>query len=263
MKEFYAEREQILTPIEFSSIKKAFLHIYNQFLQDGYFTKERFIWAYQDPEFFLFQKLGIWDIWPFEQKIETYDEAALFTVIEFLYETVFNEKITGISKDFENGRIRYRNQINDILRFYNGGYKLSEDGKIQKFSPIGFETLIEEYIETNDSENIDSRIKYAISKFSRYNSSIEDKKDAVRTLADILEYLREDLKGRIFLPKSDENDLFNIINNFDIRHLNRKQQSDYDKDLWYDWMFYTFLISIRVLLKLNDEKFDLKIEHAK
>ena len=79
--------------------------------------------------------------------------------------------------------------VNDILRYYNGGYELSEDGEILKLSPPGFEPLIEEDIETNDPENIDSRVKYAISKFSRYNSSIEEKKEAVRTLADVLEYL--------------------------------------------------------------------------
>lgn len=267
MKEFYAEREQILTPIEFSSIKKAFLHIYNQFLQDGYFAKKRFIWAYQDPELFLFQKLGIWDIWPFEQKIETYDEAALFSVIEFLYEAGFNEKI--ISKDFENGRIGYRNQINDILRFYNGGYKLSGDGKIQKLSLPGFEGLTEIDIETNDPEKIDKKVKYAISKFSLYNSSIWDKREAVRTLADVLEHLKEIIKEEgICLPTDNEKmllnivnkDLFNIINNFGIRHLNKDQLTDYN-EVWYDWMFYVFLASIHVELKLKNERFDLK-EHA-
>jgi len=121
-----------------------------------------------------------------------------------------------------------------------------------------FETLIKESIETNDPENIDLRLKYAVSKFSRYSSSIGDKKEAVRTLADVLEFLKE---SDIRLPRDDEKNLFNIINNFDIRHLNRKQQSDYDKDIWYDWMFYTFLASIHVLLKLNDKKLDLKVQH--
>lgn len=270
MKKYYAEREQILPSIEFNSIKKAFLHIYNQFLQDGYFAKERFIWAYQDPELFLFQKLGMWDIWPFEQKIETYDEATLFSVIEFLYEAVFNERITEISEDFKNGQIRYGNQINDILRFYNGGYKLSKDGKIQKLSPPGFEGLTEVDIETNDPERIDKRVKYAISKFSLYNSSIWDKKEAVRTLADVLEYLKKIIKKEgIYLPTDNDRmlfniinkELFNIINNFDIRHLNKDQLTGYD-EVWYDWMFYTFLASIHVELRFKDEKFGLKITHA-
>lgn len=164
--------------------------------------------------------------------------------------------------EVSNGlNIRLNNTINDINELFKLdkiGYEIVDE-KIQKISQPGSESLIKEAVETNDPKNIDSRIKYAIIKFSRYNSSIEDKKEAVRTLADVLEYLR---KSNIKLPKNDDSDLFNIINNFDIRHLNRAQQSDYDKDVWYDWMFYTFLASIHVLLKLNVEKFDLKITNT-
>lgn len=150
------------------------------------------------------------------------------------------------------------NDINDIFKIDKVGYEIV-DGKILKLSLPGFETLIKEAIETNDPESIDLRVKYAISKFSHYNSSIEDKKEAVRKLADVLEYLRE---GGIRLPKDDDNTLFNIINNFDIRHLNRKQQTDYDKDIWYDWMFYTFLSSINVLLKLDKKQFNQEVQHT-
>jgi hypothetical protein len=73
----------------------------------------------------------------------------------------------------------------------------------------------------------------------------------------VLEYLRKD---NIKLPKNDDGELFQIINKFDIRHHNQTQKGDYDKEVWYDWMFYTFLASIHVLLKLNDKKFDLKIQ---
>jgi len=139
------------------------------------------------------------------------------------------------------------NDINKIFKIDKIGYEIV-DCKIQKISQLGFETMTEEAIETNDSKNIDSRIKYAISKFSYYNSSIEDKKEAVRTLADILEYLR---KSNIKFPKNDDSDLFNLINNFDIRHHNQAQKGEYDKDIWYDWMFYTFLASIHVLFEIE------------
>jgi hypothetical protein len=150
------------------------------------------------------------------------------------------------------------NDINDIFKIDKVGYEIV-DGKIQKLSSPGFETLIKEAVETNEPKNIDLKVKYSISKFSRYNSSVEDKKEAVRTLADVLEYLQ---KSDIRLPKADEKNLFNIINNFDIRHLNRNQQNDYDKDIWYDWMFYTFLASIHVLLKLDEKQFNLEIQHT-
>lgn len=93
-----------------------------------------------------------------------------------------------------------------------------------------------------------------LSKYRRYSATIDDKKDAVRTLADVLEFLRRE---GIKLSDKGDDDLFRIINRFDIRHHNREQQGDYDKEVWYDWMFYTFLSSINVLLKLEN-KFRLK-----
>ncbi|AKB32824.1 hypothetical protein MSSIH_2134 [Methanosarcina siciliae HI350] len=258
MKKYYAEREHALDQIDFISIKYSFLRIYKQFFYDNYFVKEGFEFARTDPVLFLFRKLGSWNIWPFEKKIETYDEATLFSVIEFLYEYVYNKAIDG-SSSLEDGQKKYRSMVNDILRYYNGGYKLSEYGEIKKLSPPGFEPLIEGTIETNHPEDIDSIVSSAISKYLSYNASIDDKKQAVRNLADVLEYLK---KGEIKLNGEDNKDLFHIINKdlfhiinkFDIRHHNRSQQSDYDKDVWYDWMFYTFLASIHAFSKLNAEK---------
>ena len=75
--------------------------------------------------------------------------------------------------------------------------------------------------------------------FRRRNSTLGDRHNAVRTLADIFEQLRPELKKAI--TKNDEGDLFNIANNFAIRHNNDKQKTDYDKALWLSWMFYFYL----------------------
>lgn len=260
MKRYYAEREQLLEPVDLNTLKSYFIRVYNQFFYEGYFAKERFDWAVIDPELYLFQKLQIKNIWPFEKHIETYDEATLFSVIEFLYEYVYyNLPYAKYYEDLKDGQKEYRNMVNDLLRFYNEGYKLSENGEIQKLSPPCFEALINEIFETNDSENIDFKVNYAISKFSRYNSSIEDKDAALIKLAGVLEYLQ---KRGIKLYEKDDDALFQIMNDFNIRHKNRKQHTNYDKDIWFDWMFYTFLASIHVLLKLNEKKFDLKIQHT-
>ncbi|AKB29516.1 RpoS [Methanosarcina siciliae T4/M] len=270
MKKYYTEREFNSIPkIELPILSSYFLRIYKQLSEDMFFERGEKIWGHE-PEFFIFRKLGLWGIWPIEENIAKYEESTLFSVIELLHDYVSRKYFAGVSEfaiegvvyeyDKKYGQRVYRTMVNDILRYYNGGYELSEDGEILKLSPLGFETLVEKDIETNDPENIDLRVKYSISKFSRYNSSIEDKKDAVRTLGDVLEYLG---KFGIKLDNKDDSDLFKIINGFDIRHHNREQQRGYDKDAWYDWMFYTFLASIHVLLKLYNEKLDLKIQHTK
>lgn len=260
-KKYYHERKGSLdSKINFEDLKAFFCLIYQEFESKKYFAHAKVKWG-NHVGLFIYRKTKLLNIWPIEDNIWSYDETTLFTVIEFLYDYVSeDERIYGYEPFLGCGKIEYREAVNEVLEDYNGGYELSEDGQILKIPPSGFEPLIEENFETNDPENIDLRKKHAISKFSRYNSSVEEKKEAVRTLADVLEYLK---KSDIKLPEKDDKDLFNIINNFDIRHLNRKQQSAYDKDIWYEWMFYTFLASINVLLKLNGEKFDLKITNTK
>jgi hypothetical protein len=160
-----------------------------------------------------------------------------------------------LSEDYIGLSDRLRNTVKDINTIFKKdkiGYEIV-DRRINKTSLPGFETLVSETFETSDPNNIDFRIQSAISKYFYYDSSIEDKKDAIIKLAGVLEYLRD---NGIKLPKKDDDDLFNIMNNFDIRHHKKIQQRDYDKDIWYDWLFYTFLASINVLLKLNDEIFD-------
>ena len=50
--------------------------------------------------------------------------------------------------------------------------------------------------------------------------------------------------------KPDEGDLFNIVNNFGIRHHNDAQKTQYDKPIWYSWMFYYDLATIHAAVRL-------------
>ena len=170
----------------------------------------------------------------------------MVTVIEFLYDAVSDPNSMTSSYNDEKGKEEYRMEINDFLKDYDRGYELSGDGEILEIAPTGLEHIFEEKIQTDDPENIDIRIQDSIAKYRKYGATLSDKKDAIRGLADVLEFLKD---KKITLPSKDDNDLFNIINGFDIRHHRRIQKSGYDKDIWYDWMFYTFLASIHVLIK--------------
>ena len=66
--------------------------------------------------------------------------------------------------------------------------------------------------------------------------------------ADVLVYLRPRLKEA--LRSEDERDLFKIANNFGIRHHNQTQKTDYDKPIWYSWMFYYYLATLHAALRL-------------
>ena len=101
---------------------------------------------------------------------------------------------------------------------------------------------------TDDPENVESSVRAAILKFRRHRSTLEDRRDAVRDLADVLEFLRPQLK--LVLTRKDESDLFSIANNFGIRHHNDQQKTDYDSAIWHSWMFYYYLATIHAAVRL-------------
>ncbi|MGY2486212.1 hypothetical protein [Cupriavidus sp. CP313] len=77
---------------------------------------------------------------------------------------------------------------------------------------------------------------------------MSERRDAVRDLADVLEFLRGEAKA-VLLSK-DEADLFNLANNFGIRHHNKEQKTDYDASIWLSWAFYYYLATIHACVRL-------------
>jgi hypothetical protein len=120
-------------------------------------------------------------------------------------------------------------------------------GEIQSRIEAGFEKLFEAPLPSLDSANIEEKISHAKAKFRNARSSLEDRREAIRNLADVLEFLRPQIREYIFSP--DESDLFNIVNNFGIRHHNSKQKVRYDKSIWCSWMFYFYLATIHAIMR--------------
>ncbi|WP_202710423.1 hypothetical protein [Sporosalibacterium faouarense] len=268
-KKYYGERIGVIKTdkCDFEMLKKLFLNLYIKLDNELYFHEGMGYYCTDEGNVIgtigkdiaaeIYLKTGLEEVWPIKGYIYDYDEVEFFTIIEFLYEYVSapidkyyhewnNCGWHATSFDKEKGQKKFREEVNKLLDRYEEDYCLSDSGEIYTESPNGLSSLIEKKIDTGDIKNVDDRVKYAISKFLRYDSNINEKKDAVRTLADILEYYK---KQGIRFENKDDSDLFNIINGFDIRHHNKLQQSNYDKELWYEWMFYTFLASINVLIK--------------
>lgn len=196
---------------------------------------------------------------PINSKIANYAEDDLFDVLEFLYDHC-SKPITRHyhnwgncgwhceTFDREPGRLEYRERMNKILELYGQGYELSSAGEILILADNGLSGLFEAPIPTNDPDNVKARVQAAQTKFRRYRSSMDERRDAIRDLADVLEYLRPQLKA--VLTKKDEADLFEIANNFGIRHHKAGQKTDYDKPIWYSWLFYYYLATIHAAVRL-------------
>ncbi|TGK87184.1 hypothetical protein EHQ31_00795 [Leptospira montravelensis] len=208
----------------------------------------------------LFLKVRKRNLWPIYNHYEYYSEEDLFDIIEFLWDIVRKpvytqeriEQLYGFdifeSFDIELGRKEFSDQINAQLIDYNKDYILEKDGMIYKKSEFGVQEIFDAEPPTND-EKILIKLSDSIKKFRNRHSNEKDRKDSVRELADILEYIRPNINDLI--SEQDESDLFNIINNFSIRHMNQRQKENIDESIWNNWQFYIFLSTIYAYLKLK------------
>jgi len=269
-----------IKPLPLKELIKLFIGIYNQFKKNGYFDEafgfhctgnaqtprsEKIAGKIEDVDLEIFLTIRKKDLFPVSSHAQNYSEDDLFDVIEFLYQHV-SKPIDGFFHKWhqcgqhwdtfeqESGRREYKKSINQILIHYENRFELSENGEILHKPEEGFEPIFKADIPSSDTNVVD-RISSAILTFRRHGSSVNDRRQAVRDLADVLEYLRPKVKE--FLTKKDDKDLFNIANNFGIRHHNDNQKTSYDAVIWLSWMFYFYLSTIHVILrKMKHDKLE-------
>jgi hypothetical protein len=255
-------------------LKDLFQRVYGNLSEVGFFDENFGYWCVDDNhvpgkitdvELEIFLKIRKKDLWPILNFIKYYSEDDLFDIMEFLYLHV-SKPIDGTYHSYNDcgmhwetfntseGQKEFRAKINEILAMYVGQFELSENGEVLSKPDVGFEKIFEADIPSN-KRDIVNRMESAILRYRRHGSTTDDRRQAVRDLADVLEFLRPEIKS--VFTKQDEKDLFNIANNFGIRHHNEQQKTNYDTALWLSWMFYYYLATIHVLLrKIESEKFN-------
>lgn len=258
--------------VNFDVLKKLFLIVYKKLDTEGYFQKYFGINCTDgyiegelggEIEAIVFVNLRKEQLYPIIENLSNYTEDDFFDMLEFLHDHC-SKGLDGsyhswnqCGYHYENfndnaGQKHFREVVNPILKEYKGGYEISDEGEILVLSDTGLATLFEADVPSKDEENVVNRVQAAILKFRRHSSTLDDRRVAVRELADILEFLKKDIK--MVLNKKDEIDLFNIANNFGIRHHNADQQTEYDKAIWYSWIFYHYLATIHTVIRLKSKK---------
>jgi hypothetical protein len=272
---YYSVRTGKISPdqqVNFEVLKKLFSVTYNKLNSDGYFQKyfginceDGYIPGELGEEIdaMVFVNLRKDNLYPIYQNLPNYTEDDFFDIIEFLHDHC-SKGLNGHYHSWNNcgyhyeefndieGQKHFRELLNPILREYKDGFEISESGEILILSDNGLSNLFEADIPTNDKDNISNKINSAILKFRRHKSTLDDRREAIRELADVLEFLRPAIKQH--LNKKDENDIFNIANNFGIRHHNKDQQTEYDKAIWYSWIFYYYLATLHAVLRMTNKK---------
>lgn len=202
---------------------------------------------------------------------EEITEDHLFDALEFLYdyvskpgewgwrttETGWNYQDWG-AYDEEAGRTEFRTKANTFLADYRSGYELTEEGVVLAFGTDGLQYILDAEIIPYDEANVDSKVRNAITKWRNRHLSLEEKKEAIRELADVFEWLKKTKGLSSVLDRKDESAIFDVANNFGIRHHNPEQKTNYDRAIWFSWIFHFYLATyhaaVRLLIKHESKK---------
>ncbi len=247
-----------------------FVRVYDQFDDGGYFAEAfgsecvdagLIPGKVRDVDLEIFLAIHKSNLWPVRKCATKYSEDDFFDMIEFLFQHV-SKPVDGTyhswndcgmhwtTFDQAGGRAEFCEKVNVVLGHYEHAFELSPNGEVLQTPEQGFERIFAADLPSEDP-NIVDRVNAAILRFRRHGSTIDDRRQAVRDLADIFEYLRPSVQT--LLTSKDENDLFNLANNFGIRHHNERQKTNYDATLWLAWMFYFYLATVHLLLRKMDQ----------
>ena len=263
--------------LNFEGLTKQLAHVLNRFEACGYFP-EAFGYDCVDagpvpgtlgpePNIYLSQATGRDNLWPFDQPIEVasspfggdkrkprwsfWDTPEWFDLIEVLHDLV-SKPVDGhlhdcsgcgwhfATVDQNAGRKLFRDEINYALSLADPAYEMTSDGEIITSAREPFKPLLAAATpkDTEQTEVID-KIASAERAFRSRSATKADRQHAVRDVADVLEHLRPQIKEAML--KEDDSALFNIANNFAIRHNNANQRTRYDDEIWLRWLFYVEL----------------------
>jgi len=212
----------------------------------------------EDIEAYFFLRLRREGLYPIESCSEQYTEEDVFDIMELLYDHV-SQPVSGHHHtyndcgwhynefDEEGGRKEFREEVNRLLSDYGRGYELLVLGEVVALPEPGMKGLFAEPETKVDPANVEERIVRAQQLFLSRRSSTHDRRDAVKELTDVLEFLRPTVKKQLL--KADEQALFNIANNFGIRHHRPSQQTDYDTEIWLSWVFHVYLATLQAVTK--------------
>jgi hypothetical protein len=257
--DYYAFRHGAEVPrLSYTELQRAFASIFGELEEQGWFQAKLgkdCADNRKDIGAVVLGKLGR-DLWPFSSAVGREPEQWLFTLVEFAYHHI-SKPLESYYHNWDNcgvhvtrsdeaaGRTDFSERANILLRRYEKPFELRPDGEIWEVAPTGLEAI--EPTQTGEP-SIDDRVQAAVRQFRHYGATEDDRRHAVRDLADVLEYLRKSVGTQ--LPTSDESDLFNIANSFGIRHHNPQQKTDYDTGIWLEWIFYSYLNAIATVTKI-------------
>ena len=208
-------------------------------------------------------KISVLKLWPLPAG--AWNDDLLYSLIEVYHDLVarprrrWNHDFNDCGWHYENfdtaaGRRIYRRLVNRILERHGAEYRISDDGEDVGLVITTVDEARAELLDRasrSPSPGVAARVEHARALFRGRNATEHDKRSAVLTLVGILEERRELIRTEI--GKKDEGALFQIANEFAVRHQRRGQQGDYDP-AFLDWMFWWYLATIELTDRILDRQ---------
>ncbi|GGP87097.1 hypothetical protein [Saccharothrix coeruleofusca] len=264
---YWSQRRRAIAPsmIDMATVAREFVRIVGSFRTNGYFDREfpkicvdDHETVFVDGSDVLQQMLGIPNLhWPLraDQLLEIED--ALFDVIEALHDLVARPRARYFHSyggcgwhysqfAIEPARALYRWRVNQLLDRSDLGLRLADEGEdVGRLVAVTDDARADlvSRLTSRPPDRITDRVRHGIALFRARAATEHDKRSAILTLAGILEERRQLLKDN--LVKKDEGALFDIANNFALRHQDLKQQRDYDP-AFLDWIFWWYLATVEL-----------------
>jgi hypothetical protein len=198
--------------------------------------------------------------WPPSDARKVAEEPDLFySLVEVMHDAVARPRSTDWHdfyrhrhySDFSRpaGQAVYRWKVNELLREHGAGLELAEAGEdrglLVHAPPDGREDLVGTALAQRGPDG--DKARHAVTLFRARTADVEAKRSACIALAGVLEARRDLLKAELL--SKDEGALFQIANQFGIRHQNADQHPDYD-DAYLDWLFWWYLATVELTNRL-------------
>jgi hypothetical protein len=200
-------------------------------------------------------RLGVGGLWPLQAG--AWDEDLFYSLVEMVHDLVARPRRRQVHSHSHHGyhyadfaltpgRALYRWLVNQLLARHDVDLRLADDGedagRLVQVAGDDRDELVQRALTSPTPTDRDA-VAHAVALFRARAATREDKRSAVAALARIMEDRRRILKEGLL--RRDEGALFQIANEFDIRHRGAKQRPDYD-EAYLDWVFWWYLATVEL-----------------
>lgn len=216
------------------------------------------------------RRAGLRVVWPVPlgKPLESDD---FFTLVEVMHDLVarprnrWEHTYGNCGLHFDDhvpavGQALYRWKTNTLFEQGQLGLTLADAGedrgRLIRFAGDDRDELVRRSLDRAASKSNQhaadaDEVRHATAQFRARGASRLDKRMACLSLAGVLERRRQDVKDNLF--RKDEGALFQIANEFAIRHQKADQKADYGDD-YLDWVFWVYLSTIELTDRILEQQ---------